>query len=436
MKIYNTLTAKIEEFKPITPGVVNMYVCGPTVYNYSHVGNMLPPIVFDMVQRYFKYLGYKVNYASNFTDVDDKIINTALELNVEEKEITDKFIKAYMDNMNDLNCEKIYARPRVTETMDAIIDFIGLLLEKGYAYKNGTDVYFDVAKVSDYGAISKQNLEELNAGSRIEVDDNKHNPYDFVLWKQTDKGIKWNAPFGEGRPGWHTECVVMINELFGKKIDIHGGGVDLKFPHHENERAQSIAANESGLANYWMHNGHVLINGEKMSKSLGNFIWAMDLLKKYNANVIRLAIFKSHYRTPIDFKDELLEEAKVIDEKLKNVLKQANLLIKLNGYEINKIQKDSQIEEIMDEDFNTPNLLTYLAELLKQLNNEIRNKEDFSSTYDKLNLVNYILGLKYDLPKVSDEDVTLYQKWIELRNEKKYEDADQIRDELMKKNIL
>jgi cysteinyl-tRNA synthetase len=436
MKIFNTLSGRLEEFKSINEGVVNMYVCGPTVYNYAHIGNMLPPIVFDMVYRYFTYLGYKVNYASNFTDVDDKIINAALELNVEEKEITEKFIKIYLDNMDELNCLPLYKRPKVTESMDSIIKFIQLLLDKGYAYKSGTDVYFDTTQIKDYGMLSKQNMDSLNNGARILVSENKKSSNDFVLWKETDKGIKWDAPFGTGRPGWHTECVVMINDLFGHNIDIHGGGVDLKFPHHENERAQNIAAYDSELANYWMHNGHVMVNGVKMSKSLGNFILAKDVLEKYNSNVIRLAIFKSHYRTPIDFKDELFSEAKSIDEKLNNVFKQVSLLIKANGYKYGSLIKDEKINEIMDNDFNTPNLLTYQNELLKKINVELRSKTDFIDTLDKLILINNILGLDYKIKDYSDEEMNLYNEWNKARGEKNFELADKLRKQLEEANIL
>lgn len=436
MKIYNSLTGKLQEFKPIQEGVVSMYVCGPTVYNYAHIGNMLPPIIFDMVQRYFKYLGYKVNYVSNFTDVDDKIINEAIKENITEKELTDKFIDIYLQNLESLNCETISYRPRVTETMQEIIDFISDLLEKGYAYKNGTDVYFDTSKIDSYGAISKQKLEDLNAGSRIEVSKQKHSPFDFVLWKFTDKGIVFNAPFGVGRPGWHTECVVMIKKHLGNNIDIHGGGVDLKFPHHENERAQSIASCGSELANYWMHNGHVLVNGVKMSKSLNNFILAKDILKKYNSNVIRLAIFKSHYRTPIDFKEEIFKEAMVLDEKIYNTLKQANLKIQINNYKVGQIKEDEKITEIMNEDFNTPNLLTYQSDLLKQLNNGLRNNTDFSQIYDKLQLINYILGLKYEFEKLNDSDIELYNNWLKYREAKDFLNADKVREILIEKNII
>ncbi len=436
MKIYNSLTGKLQEFKPIQEGIVSMYVCGPTVYNYAHIGNMLPPIIFDMVQRYFKYLGYKVNYVSNFTDVDDKIINEAIKENITEKELTDKFIDIYLQNLESLNCETISYRPRVTETMEEIIDFISELLDKGYAYKNGTDVYFDTSKIDSYGAISKQKLEDLNAGSRIEVSKQKHSPYDFVLWKFTDKGIVFNAPFGIGRPGWHTECVVMIKKHLSNIIDIHGGGVDLKFPHHENERAQSIASCGSTLANYWMHNGHVLVNGVKMSKSLNNFILAKDILEKYNSNIIRLAIFKSHYRTPIDFKEEIFKEAGVLNEKIYNTLKQANLKIRINNYEVGQIKEDEKITEIMNEDFNTPNLLTYQSDLLKQLNNGLRNNTDFSQIYDKLQLINYILGLKYEFKKLNDDDIELYNSWLKYRENKDFLNADKVREILIEKNII
>ena len=270
MKVYNTLTKQKEEFVPLEEGKVKMYTCGPTVYSYAHVGNMCPVIIFDMVYRYFKYRGYDVTYASNFTDVDDKIIKAAKEAGITEKELTEKYIKIYLDDVKALNCLDIDYRPKV----DEIIDYIQLLMDKGYAYQSGDDVYFRVGKVEDYGKLSKQVVEELNAGNRIEVDENKENPYDFVLWKKTKEGITWDSPWGAGRPGWHTECVVMINKLFGNKIDIHGGGVDLKFPHHENEMAQSEAACGTNLANYWMHNGHIMVEGEKMSKSLNNFILA------------------------------------------------------------------------------------------------------------------------------------------------------------------
>ena len=436
MKIFNTLSGKTEEFKTLKDGVINMYVCGPTVYSYAHVGNMCPVIIFDMVYRYFKYRGYDVTYASNFTDVDDKIIKAAKEAGITEKELTEKYIKIYLDDVKALNCLDIDHRPKVTETMDEIIDYIQLLMDKGYAYQSGDDVYFRVGKVEDYGKLSKQVVEELNAGNRIEVDENKENPYDFVLWKKTKEGITWDSPWGAGRPGWHTECVVMINKLFGDNIDIHGGGVDLKFPHHENEMAQSEAACGTNLANYWMHNGHVMVNGVKMSKSLGNFITAHELLEKHPANVIRLSILKTNYKLPFDFTDALFKECGTINDKVYNALKQANLEVQLKGLEVGKLTQDEKINEIMDDDFNTSNLVTYLLDLVKELNTKMRAKEDFIETYDKIMLINYILGLVYEFVELSEEDKEIYNKWLEYRNSKDFENADKMRAQLVDRKII
>ena len=436
MKIYNTLSGTIEEFKTIEENRINMYVCGPTVYSYAHVGNMCPVIIFDMVYRYFKYAGYDVKYASNFTDVDDKIIKAAKELGVTEKELTEKYIKIYLEDVKALNCLDIDYRPKVTETMDQIIAYIQELIDKGAAYQSGDDVYFRVNKDNSYGELSKQNVEELAYGNRIEVDDNKENPYDFVLWKKTKEGITWDSPWGKGRPGWHTECVVMINKIFGDNIDIHGGGVDLKFPHHENEMAQSKLAKDTKLANYWMHNGHVMVNGVKMSKSLGNFITAHELLEKHPANVIRLSILKTSYRLPFDFTEALFKEAGTINDKVMNSLKQANLEIQVNDIKVGNITRDAKIDEIMEDDFNTSNLITYLLDLVKELNAKMRAKEDFADTYDKIILINYILGLEYDLVKLTDEDKALYKQWIEYRNNKDFENADKLRGQLVEKNII
>ena len=436
MKVFNTLGGKIEEFKTMKDGAINMYVCGPTVYSYAHVGNMCPVIIFDMIYRYFKYRGYDVKYASNFTDVDDKIIKAAKEQGVTEKELTDKFIQIYLEDVKSLNCLDIDYRPRVTETMPEIIDFIQLLLDKGHAYQSGDDVYFRVNSVPGYGELSKQVLETLDAGNRIDVDENKENPYDFVLWKKTKEGITWDSPFGKGRPGWHTECVVMIHKLFGDKIDIHGGGVDLKFPHHENEMAQAKGAWDSKLANYWIHNGHVMVNGVKMSKSLGNFMLARDLIEKYPVNVIRLGILKNNYRLPFDLSEALFKECGTIDDKVNNALKQASLEIQLKNLETGKITSDDKINEIMDDDFNTSNLITYLLDLVKELNNKLRQKEDFVETYDKIQLINYILGLKYEYPTLTEDDKEVYQKWLDYRSNKDFENADKMREILVERNII
>lgn len=438
MKIYNSLTDKIEEFKPIKENEVTMYVCGPTVYNYVHIGNMRPVITFDMVYNYFKYLGYKVTYASNFTDINPKIIAMAKELGITEREVADKFIDAYLKDLENYNCSKIDKRPTVIEHLNDIFTFIEKLIEKDYAYEKDGDVYFRVNKIKDYGILSNQNISELEAGSRVEIDDKKEDPLDFALWRKTTEGEQFDSPWGKGIPGWHTECVVMINSIFGKKIDIHGGGVDLKFPHHENEIAQSMALNNNHLANYWMHNGHINVDGEKMSKSLGNFILAKDFIKMHDANIIKIALFKTHYRLPLNFTDDLFKEADNINNKIYNALKAAKLLLVLNeAHLINNTVKDQKFEEYMNDDFNTPNVITYLLDLLKEINIEIRQKgENVLLLYNKILVITNILGLVYNLPEITKEDIDNYNKWQEYRNLKDFENADIYRNKLIEKNII
>jgi cysteinyl-tRNA synthetase len=436
MKIYNSYTNSLEEFKTIKPNEVTMYVCGPTVYNYVHIGNMRPCITFDMVANYFKYLGYKVTYASNFTDINPKIITAAKELGITEREVANKFIEAYLNDLKNYNCVNIDKYPRVIDNLDNIFTFITKLIEKDYAYINDGDVYFRVRKVKEYGTLSNQNIEDLESGARVEVDEKKEDPLDFALWRKTTEGEQFKSPWGLGIPGWHTECVVMINNLFGEKIDIHGGGIDLKFPHHENEIAQSEAINNNNLANYWMHNGHINVDGVKMSKSLGNFVLAKDFIKKHDPNVIKIAMFKTHYRLPFNITDDLFNEAKLIDDKLKTVLKQAVVKMQLYHISFNQLKRDEHAEEIMNEDFNTPNLITYLSELIKELNSEIRSNTNFSQTYDKITIINQILGLYYDLPTLTDEDIKLYNDWLTARNNKDFNVADELRNKLVNKNIL
>lgn len=436
MRIYNSLTDKLEEFKPLKEGQVSMYVCGPTVYNYVHIGNMRPVITFDMIRNYLEYLGYKVTYASNFTDINPKIIAAAKTLEITEREVANKFIQAYLDDLAAYECGRIDYHPTVLENLNNIYDFITKLLEKGYAYEVDGDVYFRVSKIKDYGCLSNNSLEELESGARVEVDEKKEDPLDFALWRKSLDGEHFDSPWGPGIPGWHTECVVMINSLFGSKIDIHGGGVDLKFPHHENEIAQSMALNDNHLANYWIHNGHINVEGVKMSKSLGNFILAKDFIKNHKPNVIKLAMFKTHYRLPFNIKEELLNECNLINDKIYNSLKQANLLIQVNNLEANKITKDDNINKIMDEDFNTPNLITYLLELVKELNNNIRSNKDITTTYDKILLITKILGLHYKFATLTASDKTLYQNWLEAKKNKDFNTADTIREDLINRNII
>lgn len=436
MRIYNSLTDKLEEFKPLKEGQVSMYVCGPTVYNYVHIGNMRPVITFDMIRNYLEYLGYKVTYASNFTDINPKIIAAAKTLEITEREVANKFIQAYLDDLAAYECGRIDYHPTVLENLNNIYDFITKLLEKGYAYEVDGDVYFRVSKIKDYGCLSNNSLEELESGARVEVDEKKEDPLDFALWRKSLDGEHFDSPWGPGIPGWHTECVVMINSLFGSKIDIHGGGVDLKFPHHENEIAQSMALNDNHLANYWIHNGHINVEGVKMSKSLGNFILAKDFIKNHKPNVIKLAMFKTHYRLPFNIKEELLNECNLINDKIYNSLKQANLLIQIKNLEANKITKDDNINKIMDEDFNTPNLITYLLELVKELNSSIRSNKDITTTYDKILLITKILGLHYEFTTLTASDKTLYQNWLDAKKNKDFNTADTIREDLINRNII
>lgn len=437
MRIYNSLTDKVEEFKPINEGKVTMYVCGPTVYNYVHIGNMRPVITFDMVYKYLKYLGYDVKYASNYTDINPKITKAAETLGMTEREVADKFIKAYEEDLKNYNCSNIDYRPRVINYLDDIFNFISKLIEKDYAYVADGDVYFRVSKIKDYGILSNQSIEELISGSRVDIDEKKENPLDFALWRKTTEGETFTSPWGEGIPGWHTECVVMINKLFGDKIDIHAGGVDLKFPHHENEIAQSIALNNNYIANYWMHNGHININNVKMSKSLNNFILAKDFIKEHSANVIKLAFLSTNYRQPLNLTDKVFEEALVIDNKIKTVLKSANNELNIKNIHNIKEEKDSTFEEYMNDDFNTPNVITLLLSLVKDLNQEIRNKgNNILTLTNKILTITNILGLSYSMPEFTEKQKETYNNWIKAREDKDFALADTLREELVKENIL
>lgn len=437
MRIYNSLTDKVEEFKPINEGKVTMYVCGPTVYNYVHIGNMRPVITFDMVYKYLKYLGYDVKYASNYTDINPKITKAAETLGMTEREVANKFIKAYEEDLKNYNCSNIDYRPRVINYLDDIFNFISKLIEKDYAYVVDGDVYFRVSKIKDYGILSNQSIEELISGSRVDIDEKKENPLDFALWRKTTEGETFTSPWGEGIPGWHTECVVMINKLFGDKIDIHAGGVDLKFPHHENEIAQSIALNNTYIANYWMHNGHININNVKMSKSLNNFILAKDFIKEHSANVIKLAFLSTNYRQPLNLTDKVFDEALIIDNKIKTVLKSANNELNIKNIHNIKEEKDSTFEEYMNDDFNTPNVITLLLSLVKDLNQEIRNKgNNILTLTNKILTITNILGLSYSMPEFTEKQKETYNNWIKAREDKDFALADTLREKLVKENIL
>lgn len=442
MKLYNTKTLKKEEFVPITPNEVKMYVCGPTVYDEVHIGNIRPVVVFDTLRRTFEALGYSVKYVSNYTDVDDKIIKRAEQLGISEKELTDKMIVAYNDIRHKLNAADLYKTPRVTETMDEIIGFIDKMVDNGSAYQKDGDVYFKTSSVASYGSLSNQNIDDLKAGARIEQNDLKESPLDFALWKKTDKGIKWETRYSIGRPGWHTECVVMINKELGSIIDIHGGGKDLRFPHHENERAQSMAVNNSELANYWMHSGMIDINGVKMSKSLGNFITAKDILNKVDPMVIRWFLLGTHYRDDINVSDEIIENAKTELNKVLTPLKQASLKLDIAGVEVDEFNGDlyEKFLEAMEDDLNTPNAYAVIFELVKSINQKLRVKDidyvELAKDVKALRKCLDILGIVYPVIKLSDEDKALYNSWNEAKANKDFETADKLRATLTEKGIL
>ncbi len=443
IKLYNTKTLKIEEFKPIEPGHVSMYVCGPTVYNYAHIGNARPMVVFDVLKRLFEAEGYTVKYVSNFTDVDDKIINKAIEENTTESVIANRYIDAYQAVRKELNTELPDITPRVTETMDAIIKFIDELVQSGHAYNVDGDVYFSVESVPTYGEISHQKLEQLEAGARVEENSAKRNPYDFALWKKTDKGIKWDSPWGQGRPGWHTECVVMINNNLGEMIDIHGGGMDLRFPHHENEAAQQEALHGNALANYWIHNAMININGDKMSKSLGNVIWAKDVVEKLGTNLTRWLMSSVHYRKELNFSDETIETARKELSRVLLPLKQADIKAGLAGITLSDAYDEESYRHFLDQlddDMNTPNAYEVIFNTVKQLNTALRSKEiDFETVSKYRNAVEKmlnVLGIVVDKVILSDEDKELFAKWNDAKSAKDFAKADEYRNELTARGLL
>ena len=445
MKLYNTKSLSIEEFKPVHEGQVNMYVCGPTVYNHAHIGNARPIVVFDTLRRVLEADGYKVRFVSNFTDVDDKIINKALEEGVKEEEIAKRYIDAYNNVRSSLHVIPLDATPRVTETMDRMISFIEEMVKTGNAYVKDGEVYFRVSSVPSYGTLSHQNLSELSAGAsnRIEEDEKKESPLDFLLWKKTDHGIKWDSPWGEGRPGWHTECVVMIKDEFGDGvIDIHGGGKDLRFPHHENEAAQSEAVNHHGLANYWVHNGMLNLNGGKMSKSLGNIELAKDVIAELGSNVVRWLLLSVNYRDVLNYSPETIDAAKKEVERIQTVLKQAEVKAAIAGKKLEGKEDENYalFLDAMNDDLNTPNAYKVIFDTVKALNQSLRvreiNFEELSSHYVSLRKEIGILGL--DIPEVvlTDEDRELYQKWNDAKKEKDFATADIYRAKLTERGIL
>jgi len=439
LRIYNSLTNKLEDFKPLDGNKVNMYVCGPTVYNYIHIGNARPVIFFDTLKRYLEFSGYTVSYASNITDVDDKIINKAAEEGVSEKEVATRYADVYFTNVKDLGAKKPDYTPYATEYIQKMIDFIQELKEQGYTYEVDGDVYFRVSKINDYGVLSNQQAEFLDAGVRKSVDTKKEDPRDFVLWKKTDKGIKWDSPFGVGRPGWHTECVVMSHDIYHTMLDIHGGGMDLKFPHHENEIAQCNALYHNHLAKYWMHVGRLDMNGEKMSKSLGNVVRVVDLSKE-DLMILRLLIVTAPYRSNINYNDELLTQYKNEYAKITRAYKAAALKLDLAGVENTSCDNEAieKFKEYMDNDLNTPNVLTLVQTLVKEINQLVRTQDNeaLAVKVNTLKTIMGVLGVELTYTKLTEENKELYNKWNAFKKEKNFEEADKIRAILTERGIL
>lgn len=451
IQIYNTLTRQKEKFIPLEPNKVKMYVCGPTVYNYIHIGNGRPPIVFDTVRRYFEYRGYEVNYVSNFTDVDDKLIRVANELGSDVPTVANRFIEAYFEDVQALGCKKATTHPRVMDNMNEIIQFVETLVEKGYAYESEGDVYYRTRKFEGYGKLSNQPIDELQAGARIALGEKKEDALDFALWKAAKPGeIAWQSPWGMGRPGWHIECSAMAKRYLGDTIDIHAGGQDLSFPHHENEIAQSEAANGKEFARYWMHNGYINIDNEKMSKSLGNFVLVHDIIQKHDPQVLRFFMLSVHYRNPINYSEELLETTRISFERLRTSY--TNLAHRLttstdlnqeNDKWLTEIQAlHDQFIEAMDDDFNTANAISVLFELSKVANYYLMEKTTSTTVIQKFmkefeELFNVLgLTLTQEEELLDDEIEQLIQERIEARKNKNFKRSDEIRDYLKSLNII
>lgn len=445
IKLYNSLTNREEEFHPLREGKVSIYVCGPTVYNYVHVGNLRPVVVFDVLRRLLLHLGYDVTFISNFTDIDDKVIAQAKKENLTEKEIAQKYIEAFEKNREDINALKPTYQPRVTEVMDKIIDFIKVLKDRGYAYQvSSGDVYFRVKKIKDYGALSNMKADDLIVGARVEENDEKESPYDFALWKITHEGITFSSPFGDGRPGWHTECVVMINSLIeGGRIDIHGGGSDLKFPHHENEIAQEEAYFGHKIATYWMHNGFINIDGVKMSKSLGNVILAKDYLNALGGNVVRFMLLNTHYRLPVNFSSELVETSKKELEKIDSAYRKLCIDIQRKGEFISTSydeEKISRFVSALEDDLNTANAISELYLEIKDINVLLRNSNVDNETKNKhlitLEKMLDLLGLKFTRKILNEEELDLLNQYDKAKKEKDFITSDKIRQILIERKLF
>ena len=447
MQVYNTLTNRKEEFVPIEPGKVRMYVCGPTVYNFFHIGNARPFVVFDTLRRYFIYRGYEVKFVQNFTDVDDKIINRAKEEGISAPEVSEKYIKEYFDDAEALGVMKADVHPKVSEHIPEIIEFVQTLIDKGYAYEADGDVYYSTRKFPEYGKLSGQNIDDLESGARIAIGEVKEDPLDFALWKarKEESEIAWESPWGMGRPGWHIECSTMAKKHLGETIDIHGGGQDLTFPHHENEIAQSEACNGVPFARYWMHNGYINVDGKKMSKSLNNFFTVRDIRGQYSGDVIRFFLLSGHYRSPINFSDTLMEQSKQGYERIATAIETLEFL-KTNGSdeamadEAAKIASLDQYRdkfiESMDDDLNTADGIAAIFELVSEINLDVRDGASKSFAGEALKRIKELTGVlglfgsKDEEGGLGDDIQALIDERQAARKEKNWARADEIRDQL------
>lgn len=454
MKIYNTLTRTKQEFVPIDEKEIKIYVCGPTVYNYFHIGNARPFVVFDTLRKYLEYRGNKVKFVQNFTDVDDKILKRANEEGITPIEVGEKYIKEYFKDAQALNVKAATVHPKVTENMAEIIEFVQKLIDKGYAYESEGDVYYNTRMFKEYGKLSRQNIEDLELGARIEVGEKKKDPLDFALWKaqKEGEGLAWESPWGMGRPGWHIECSVMSTKYLGETIDIHAGGQDLTFPHHENEIAQTEAATGKTFANYWMHNGYITIDNEKMSKSKGNFFTVRDILQEYEGEAMRFFLLSGHYRSPINFSRELMEQAKNGLARMRNAKSNLEHLINTGAGSITPeeeekfnafgIYKDKFINA-MEDDLNTADAISAVFELIKDINTDIKDGASAEFAQKSLDLLTELAGVlgllqvnEKESNAVDEELQRLIDERQAARKAKDFKRADEIRDMLKAQGIV
>ena len=443
IKLFNSLTDQVETFVPINPGHVSMYVCGPTVYNYLHIGNLRPVVVFDVLRKLFIATGYQVKFVSNITDIDDKIVQKAHDEGVKEHDVSSTFTKHYLSDLQAIASMVPDILPTVTEHIESMITFIQTLLDKGYAYQTNGDVYFRVNSISGYGRLANIDVDDLKSGSRVDINDGKENPLDFALWKKVKQGMTFDAPFGKGRPGWHTECVVMIQETFHQPlIDIHGGGFDLKFPHHENEIAQSLAMHNTSLARYWLHNGFINVDQQKMSKSLGNTVLAKDFIATYSGALLRYVLLATHYRMPVNMSEAIIDNAKNELQRIHSTIRQLALYLQMENVDVLR-HEDINIDSfltILGHDINTANALTEIHSLVKVINVSLRQKDkDLKSLtlhFFTIRKMLSILGLDLNFTVLSSNDKVVYSQYEVAKANKDYQTSDELRKILTDRDIL